>query len=356
MTKTGWALGVLSLLGTAAEANRGELSPAGTLSSVEVRPDPAQRRVEVRVDGQAFTSYLWTDRLAKPVLFPILSAGGNAITRGFPLQPRAGERVDHPHQVGLWFNHGDVNGVDFWNNSEARPEAERARLGRVRHVAIHEARGGAGEGRLRVGLEWWLPAGRLALREEAAFTFRVASGRRAIDRATTLTAVEDRVTFTDNKEGLIALRVARSLEEPSPTAAVLCDAEGRPATAAAVSTSGVSGRYTSSEGLTGDAVWGTRARWLALSGRVGDEAVVLLLLDHPANPGHPTHWHARGYGLFAANPLAAAVFSGGRERLDLTLAKGESVRFRHRLLILTGSFSAAAAEAAWRDFAAEGRE
>ena len=39
-------------------------------------------------------------------------------SRGFPLEPRPGERVDHPHpQRGSWLNYGSVNGVDFWNNS-----------------------------------------------------------------------------------------------------------------------------------------------------------------------------------------------------------------------------------------------
>ena len=89
---------------------------------------------------------------------------------------------------------------------------------------------------------------------------------------------------------------------------------------------------------------------------MGDEDVVLLVLDHPKNPGYPTYWHARGYGLFAANPLGASVFSEGKERLDLALEAGRSATFRHRLLILSAPFSAETAEAAWKEFATEGRE
>ena len=89
---------------------------------------------------------------------------------------------------------------------------------------------------------------------------------------------------------------------------------------------------------------------------MGREDVVLLMLDHPANPGHPSHWHARGYGLFAANGLGARVFSNGKEQLDLAIEPGASVTFRHRLLILSGAFSAEQAESAWKEFAAESRE
>ena len=320
---------------------------------VDVLPRPADRRVDVLVDGQPFTSYMWPERLAKPVLWPIRSAGGALVTRGFPLEPRAGERVDHPHQVGLWFNHGDVDGVDFWNNSEALEPEQRAKMGSIRQAAIESANGGSGRGTLRVAVEWLMPGGAVAIREQTAYAFGAGPGRRSIDRDTTLSAAGKRVVFNDNKEGTLGLRVARALEEPSKEPLVFTDASGRPTSVPALDNTGVNGVYTSSEGLKGGAVWGTRARWVALSGRVGQEEVVLLLLDHPRNPGYPTYWHARGYGLFAANPLGAKVFSNGKEQLNLALEPGRSVRFRHRLLILTGPFSAATAEAAWKQFASE---
>jgi hypothetical protein len=50
-------------------------------------------------------------------LYPLIADGGITVTRGYPLEPRPGERVDHPHHAGLWFNYGEVNGFDFWNNS-----------------------------------------------------------------------------------------------------------------------------------------------------------------------------------------------------------------------------------------------
>lgn len=324
---------------------------AAAAARVEVKASPAQRRVDVLVDGAPFTAYIWPERLAKPVLYPIRSASGSLVTRGFPLDPRPGERVDHPHHVGLWFNHGDVNGVDFWNNSDALKPVERAKMGSIRHVAIESASGGAGRGELKVACDWIMPDGSTVIHEKTAYAFGAAAGTRVIDRDTTLTAAAKRVVFNDNKEGTLGMRVARALEAPSKEPLVFTDASGKPTGVPALDNTGVNGLYTSSEGVTGDAVWATRGRWVALSGRLGDEPVVLLLLDHPANPGYPTYWHARGYGLFAANPLGAKVFSNGKEQLNLALEPGQSAHFRHRLLILSGAFSAQQAEAAWKEFA-----
>jgi hypothetical protein len=320
---------------------------------VEVQSHPDDRRVDVLVDGQPFTAYVWPERLAKPVLYPIRTAAGTLVTRGFPLDPRPGERVDHPHHVGLWFNHGDVNGVDFWNNSEAQKPEERAKMGTIRHVAIESAKGGAGSGELKTASDWIMPDGSTAIHEKTGYVFGAAAGRRSIDRETTLTAGDRRVVFTDNKEGTLGLRVTRALEAPSKEPLVFTDASGKPTAVPALDNAGVNGLYTSSEGLTGDAVWGTRGRWVALAGKVGPEDVVLLILDHPKNPGHPSYWHARGYGLFAANPLGAKVLSNGKDQLNLTLEPGQAAHFRHRLLILAGAFSKEKAEAAWQEFAAE---
>jgi hypothetical protein len=320
---------------------------------VDLLPRVAERRVDVTVDGQPFTSYAWPERVSKPILFPIRTARGTIVTRGFPLEPRPGERVDHVHQAGYWFTFGDVDGVDFWGNSEAIPPAERAKMGVIRHREVVASRGGAGRGSLEVRADWVMPGGAVALEETTRFSFHADAVSRAIDRVTTL-AASARVTFRDTKEGMLGLRVARGLEQPADKPEVFTDASGKPTAVPVLDNTGVTGLYTSSEGLKGDAVWGTRARWMALAGRVDGEDVVLLLIDHPGNPGYPTHWHARGYGLFAANPFGPKAFSNGKEpERPLTLEKGRAIVFRHRLAILPGPFSAEKAEAASKAFAAE---
>ena len=317
---------------------------------VEVVAREADRRVDVTVDGEPFTSYVWPTTLKKPTLYPIHSASGALVTRGWPLAARPGERVDHPHQVGLWFDHGDVNGLDFWNNSDAIPAARRAKMGTIVHRAVRRAACGQGEGTLEVSADWVDSTGKALLREDTRFVFRAAEGLRSIDRITTLTAVGGPVTFVDNKEGLIGMRVARGLEQPSTTPEVFTDAAGHATTVPMLDNDGVTGHYRSSEGLEGDAVWGTRGRWTMLTGDVDGGPVTLAILDHPNNVGFPTYWHARGYGLFAANPLGTKVFSNGKEELNFRLAQGKATTFRYRVLILSRTATPDQIETYYRDF------
>src|ERR687897_216116 len=109
---------------------------------VTVTPNESGRRVDVTVDGKPFTSYIYPTSLKKPVLFPIRTAQGALVPRGFPLEPRAGERVDQPHHVGLWFNHGDVNGLDFWNNSDDIGTDRAPKMGTIVHRRVVQATGG----------------------------------------------------------------------------------------------------------------------------------------------------------------------------------------------------------------------
>jgi hypothetical protein len=322
-------------------------------SGVRVVANEAARRVDVFVGDQPFTSYIWPDTIKKPVLNPLRTAQGALVTRGFPMEPRAGERVDHPHHVGMWFNYGDVNGLDFWNNSDAIKPAEREKYGSIRHLKIKRVESGKTRGELVVESEWLTPAGKVLLREETTYVFHAAANQRAIDRITRLTALGERVVFSDNKEGVIGIRVARQLEQPSDKPEVFTDASGKATAVPKLDNTGVTGSYRSSEGKTGDAVWGTRGKWAMLSGRIDSENVTLAILDHPQNPGYPTYWHARGYGLFAANPLGQAVFSNGKEKLNFTLEAKRSVTFRYRVLILSGDTRAEDIESQYQRFVGE---
>ena len=322
-------------------------------SGVQLVVNEAAHRVDVLIDGQPFTSYIWPDSVKKPVLYPLRTARGALVTRGYPLDPRPGERVDHPHQVGLWFNYGDVNGLDFWNNSEAIKPEERRKYGMIRHTKIKRIQNGKTEGELEVEMDWLQPDGAALMREETRFVFHGGAGFRAIDRITKLTALDRQAVFNDNKEGVIGMRVARELEQPSDKPEVFTDASGRATAVPKLDNTGVTGRYVSSEGKTGDAVWGTRGRWTMLTGRIGQEDVTLAILDHPKNPGYPTYWHARGYGLFAANTLGQKVFSEGKQTLNFTLEPKQSATFKYRVLILSRAASSDDLESQYRRFTDE---
>ncbi|MEI6275828.1 MAG: PmoA family protein [Prolixibacteraceae bacterium] len=311
-----------------------------------------QKQVDVMMDGKLFTSYLWPDNVMKPVLYPVITASGTEVTRGYPLKPRAGERTDHPHHIGIWFNYGDVNKLDFWNNSEAIPADKKNEYGTIHHKSIVKKEGGNGQGLLVTTASWDGPDGKQLLAEKTELYFINQGATRIIDRVTTLTAGDAPVSMADNKEGVVAIRVARQLELPSKDQVTLTDAKGNPTTVKSMSTEGVTGSYRSSEGIKDDAVWSTRGRWMDLNGSIGSEKVSIIMVDHPKNVGYPTYWHARGYGLFAANPLGWSIFTKGKETLNYSVPAGKSVTFRYRVVIHNGSdFTDEAINAIADDFA-----
>lgn len=320
---------------------------------IQVVPHAVAPRVDVTIDGKPFTSYMYPHDEKKPFLYPLRTAQGTIVTRGWPLEPRPNERVDHPHHIGLWFNYGDVNGLDFWNNSTAIPADRAPRMGTVVHKRVIEATSGPDKGELNVEMDWVDAKGTLLLKENTRFVFRGDGTSRTIDRITRLTAMTEPVVFGESKEGVLGIRVARGLEQPTNDNVPLTDASGTASKTKAINNEGVSGNYVGSDGKTGDAVWGTRGPWTMLNGKVESEQVTLAILDHPANPGHPTYWHARGYGLFAANNLAQNAFDPKQPEVKRTLAPNESMLFRHRIMILNGTADAARMNTEQQKFAAE---
>lgn len=327
----------ISIRGFSGEKDAFSNDSSAMTDSVTLVRNDAEKKVEVFVNGQLFTAYLYPETIAKPVLYPIKSVKGSDLTRGFPLNPRPGERVDHPHHIGLWLNYGDVNGLDFWNNSDAIPKDKKSGYGSVIHREINSISNGEDKAELEVTMDWVGPDGEVLLKEYTTFIFRADGDKRMIDRITKLTAQKKEVSMTDNKEGMLGIRVARELEHPSDKPEIFTDASGIATAVPSLNNEGVTGHYRSSEGIEGDDVWGTRGRWVNLSGEIKGERVSLAILDHPENVGYPTYWHARGYGLFAANPLGQKALSGGKEELNYKLEAGESLTFNYRIIVYSGA-------------------
>lgn len=268
-------------------------------------------RIDVTVAGEPFTSYLHGDDLTKPILYPLYSPSGIRLNRGFPLVEVKGESRDHPHHAGLFFTYDRVNDTGFWNNTTSPP--------RIEHVEVAKAEGGRGEATLAIKAHWTGMNGEVLLEERRMMVFSAASGIRTIDFEIELEAGKEEVVFFDTKEGMFGIRVAPWLKEK-----------------------GGSGEYLASTGeRTAKNVWGRRAAWVRLQGKKDGAAAGIMICDHPDSVNHPTFWHARDYGLFAANPLGQAVFErsrGNKEALPfrLVLAPGETASFRFRVILYEG--------------------
>ena len=301
-----------------------------------------KKQLDLLWNDKLLTSYCFYDSIMKPVLFPVNTLDGITITRGFPLYPRSGDRTDHPHHIGIWMNYESVNGLDFWNNSTAISYDKRNLYGTIRNEEITNKITGKKMASFIAEANWQRPDGYILLKQKTTYRFTVQEDQLYIDLISTLTATDLAVTFKDAKDGFFAIRVARELEMPSQQADVFVDALGNKTKVPKINNEGVSGMYTGSTGLKGDSVWSSKGPWTILTGKKEGKDISIGIIDYPKNIGYPTYWHARGYGLFAANPLGRKVFSNGKEELNFILSPNMSTTFKYRMVIVSGKIIAAA--------------
>jgi hypothetical protein len=207
-------------------------------------------------------------------------------------------------------------------------------MGTIVFKRIVSTKSNAHSGELVVEETWITGENKPILEQTTRYIFSSDMHSRIIDQVIELKALS-RVVFHDDKEGLLGMRVAHWLESPEEKGGVFMDASGRPTKVDATDTSGVTGEYHTSEGIKGEAVWATRGRWCSLTGHTHDHTVTIAIFDHPKNAGYPTYWHARGYGLFAANPLGRSIFDPKLPALNFALEKDQTTTFRYRVVLLS---------------------
>ena len=306
----------------------------GLAAAADVQVERAADRVVVTVDGKPFTAYVFTGH-RKPILFPVIGPGGAAMTRSWPLvEGVAGEPQDHPHHESIWFTHGAVNGIDFWASHPRGQGPQHRADNRIEHVELVACAGGP-VARIETRNRWVKADGTVVCTDSRTVQFTAAADVRTIDYAVTMHADHGPVVFGDTKEGTFGLRVPTTLQTK--------DANG---------SRGAAGHIVNSAGQRDADAWGKPARWVCYWGPVDGRTVGVAIGDHPANLRHPSRWHARDYGLVAANPFGLHDFAGAPKGSgDYTLPAGESRTFRYLVVLHEGDPETAGIEARWQRWA-----
>ncbi len=300
----------------------------------QVKVTQGPDRVSIEIDGKPFSDLFIGKDTPKPYMHPLRAASGKIVTRAFPMEQVAGESKDHPHHRGLWFTHGDVNGVDFWANEPS----QKGKKGTVVLKTLGELKNGKKSGSLQATFDWVDPQDKPLLTESRTTVFYSDPRVRMMDFDINLKALTP-VIFGDTKEGTFAIRLAAGLEEPAKQSL-----PNPPRT----------GKMVNSEEQEGEKnVWGKRANWVDYFGELDGEKLGIAILDNPGNPKHPTYWHSRSYGLFAANIFGEHDFFNDKSRDgSVKLEAGKSLRFRYRVIIHPGDAKSAKIADAYRKYEA----
>jgi len=285
---------------------------ATILSAQTVTLKQLDTGLRIEIDGQLFTEYMTRD-VPRPFFYPVIGAAGENIVRNFPMVPGVpGEPQDHPHHKGLWFTHGSVNGKDFWSETKD--------FGKQQHVSFSDIKADGPKGSFSAETKWVSSDGAPVLSDSRKFTISaLPNGEKQLDFDITLKASEGDVTFGDTKEGSMAIRLCPQL--------MFKDKDG-------------TGHAYNSAGQQQKEIWGKRANWVCYYGPdPKGSPIAVVMFEHPSNFRAPTTWHARDYGLFAANPWGLHDFEGKKEEKTLgdhKIPKGESLRLRYRFYFARG--------------------
>jgi hypothetical protein len=300
------------------------------------RSDPSKRvtvtqadgRLRVLLGGELFAEYVY-EGYSRPIVYPIIGPHGIGMTRNWPMRDDVpGESHDHVHQKAMFVAFGWVNGVNFFGES--------AGSGKIVHRELVNVESGSQRGVIRTTNDWVAADGNVICSDTRSLGFQAVPGGRAIDWEITLRASHGAVKFADDKHGLMAIRMHPNLR--------LDNDPKRGVTTA-------NGQAVNSEGVSGKAVFGKRARWIDYWGKIDGKTVGIAIFDHPANPRHPTWWMARGYGYCAADPFGAGSIGGEPRRTgDMTIPAGESVTFRYRFVFHEGDPEGADLAERYRDY------
>lgn len=298
------------------------LAAALPLWAAEITAQKTEHGVTVTIDGQPFTEYIVRSG-TKPILWPIFGPGGKPLTRAYPMEKGSKETKDHVHHRSLWFTHGSVNGIDFWS------ETPEGKTGTIIHRKFVKIASGA-QAEIVTENDWLSPAGKKVCEDRRRLTFGTWGDARWIDFDLTLKASAGPLTFGDTKEGSFGLRVAESLRVDSKQG----------------------GQIVNSLGQKNATAWGKPADWVDYHGPLGGETVGIAIFDHPSSFRHPTGWHVRTYGLFAANPFAQQSFAGkAASAVSFTLPEGKKIELRYRVLLHPGDEKQGKVAEAYADYA-----
>jgi hypothetical protein len=308
------------------------------LTAAAVKLERSAGQIDVTIDGKPFTTYYFDPEMAKPYLMPLRTASGAVVTREFPVRndvskgdPKASSF--EPHQRPLYFGHGDLDGLDFWQEpvfDGYYTDHGHQAYGHMVMKSIEKAatEGDAATVRARFTLND--PNNRVIAEETQSYTFSGDSQTRVIDCEFVLYATAGPLDIGDTKEGTFGIRLAPELSD------------GR-------------AHMLNSKGAEGEkAIWGKPADWVDYTGTISGKTVGVAVFDSPASFHHPTTWHARAYGLFAANPFGTREFTSDNAKDgSWSVPEGKSVTFRYRVLIHEGSFGAAEIGAAYGKYTSE---
>jgi len=263
----------------------------------------------------------------KPIFYPVNAPSGVPLTRAWPLEKGAkNETTDHPHQKSAWWCHGDViaegtklknskkgiAGTDFWSEGKASGKIVATKVEVKKKDKNHIV--------VVTTTAWMSADDEKILDETYVVQLHQLDGAWLIVCESDLSAPTYNIIFDDTKEGSFGVRMNDQIAS---------DKKGKS-----------KGKIENAEGKIGETnCWGRPSAWCDYSGPISGKTYGIALFDDPKNPGSPTPFHVRDFGLLTHIGIH-----------DWTLKQDQSQSLRHRLLFHNGDAKSAKLDERYREF------
>jgi hypothetical protein len=266
----------------------------------QIIPEPEDQAV-FQIGDQEVLRWHHGKEYPRPFFYPLNGPSGQSLTRmGHP------GAANHDHHRSVWFAHNKVLGMDFWADGKEM---------QIRQHGWLVYQDGEEEAVMASEIGWYDGHDPQPLLKQVlvAALQPDREGQYQLELQATFTPTAETLELQKTNFGMLAVRVSKNLS---------------------VHFGG--GTLANSEGQVGEpAIFGKPARWMDYSGPVSTSGPPVIegisYIDHPKNPGQPTHWHVREDGWMGASLCFNA---------PIILQKAAPLRIRYLLDIHSGPLDA----------------
>lgn len=266
---------------------------SAALAQTKVTAEKVGDKIEFRVDGNLFTSYILSDYEKYPFFFPVNGPSNAGVT--------SMRNANYPHHSSLFFGCDKVNGGNYWQ--------EKLTDGQIISLRADIVETGGNKAVVENECIWRRPGADSPIKDKRKITVTNPSKDKfIIDFDVTMEMLMD-VTIEKTNHSLFSGRMDTDLAVTN--GGTMINAEGE----------------TSEKGT-----FGKPSPWIDFYGQRMGKTEGMAILQHPSNKWFPTPWFTRDYGFFSPTPM----YWPANDK-NTRLKKGEHIKLRYRVIVHSGN-------------------
>jgi len=272
------------------------LSVIYSIAQPKVTAEKVGDKIEFRVDGNLFTSYILSESEKYPFFFPVNGPSNASVT--------SMRNANYPHHSSLFFGCDRVNGGNYWQEG-----LERGQIISLRADILET---GGNKAVIENECIWRRPGADAPIKDKRKITVTMPSkDKYIIDFDVTMEMLMD-VNIEKTNHSFFSGRMDPDLAVIN--GGTMINAEGE-------------------QGEKGDeGTFGKRSAWMDCNGQRMGKTEGMAILQHPSNKWFPAPWFTRDYGFFSPTPM----YWPANDK-NTSLKKGEQIKLRYRVIVHSGN-------------------